>query len=52
VKSIELTDEEIQALADLMNAGVKHIGLACVKNAAHLLTKLEGAKPVEQTPEE
>ena len=47
MKTVELTDEEIQALADIMNAGVKFLGLQSVKNAAALLTKLEAAKDVE-----
>ena len=47
MKTVELSDEELQALANLMDAGVKHLGLQSVKNAAALLTKLEAAKDVE-----
>jgi hypothetical protein len=51
MKSIELTDAEIQALAELMDAGVRHLGLNGAKNAAALLVKLENAKPVEADTE-
>jgi len=47
MKSVELSDQEIQALVNLMDAGVKHMGISAAKNAAHLLTKLEAAKDVE-----
>ena len=40
---LELTDQELQALAGLMDAGVKALGLRAVKDAASLLTKLEEA---------
>ena len=40
---LELTFEETQALAGLLDAGVKAIGLRAVKNAASLLDKLEAA---------
>ena len=40
---LELTDHELQALAGLMDAGVKALGLRAVKDAASLLTKLEEA---------
>ena len=49
MKKILLTDEEIQALANLMDAGVRHQGLSAVKNAAALLQKLETAEPAEET---
>ena len=49
MKQLQLTEEEIQALVNLMDAGVKALGLQSVKNAAHLLTKLETAKDVEVT---
>ena len=47
MKQIQLTDQEIQAMFNLMDAGVKHMGISAAKNAAHLLTKLEAAKDVE-----
>lgn len=40
---LELTDQELQALAGLMDAGVKALGLRAVKEAASLLIKLEEA---------
>ena len=39
----ELTQDELTALAGLIDAGVKTLGLASVKQAASLLTKLEAA---------
>lgn len=41
--TIELTDTELQALAGLLDAGVKALGLRAVKDAATLLAKLEKA---------
>jgi len=52
MKRIELTNEEIQVLAGLMDAGVKSLGLNCVKNAAYLLSKLEQAQDVEPKEKE
>jgi hypothetical protein len=40
---IELTQDELSALAGLIDAGVKTLGLASVKQAASLLAKLEQA---------
>lgn len=40
---IELNQTELQALAGLLDAGVKAVGLAGVKTAASLLEKLEAA---------
>lgn len=40
---LELTSEELQALAGLLDLGVKAAGLSSVKTAATLLTKLEAA---------
>jgi hypothetical protein len=40
---IELTQTELQALAGLLDAGVKALGLRSVKDAASLLAKLEEA---------
>jgi hypothetical protein len=52
MKRIELNDAEIQALADLMDAGVRHLGLKSVHNASALLQKLEKAEEVKdaETP--
>jgi len=50
VITIEFTQEEIQALAGLLDAGVKAVGLRAVKDAATLLEKLETAtQPQEDT---
>ena len=48
--TLTLTDNELQALAGLMDAGVKALGLRAVKDAATLLAKLEEAtQPKEKT---
>lgn len=48
--TLTLTDTELQALAGLMDAGVKALGLRAVKDAATLLAKLEAAtQPKEPT---
>ena len=41
--TLTLTEQEVQTLAGLMDAGVKAIGLRAVKDAASLLEKLEAA---------
>ena len=38
--TLTLTDYELQALAGLLDAGVKALGLRAVKDAATLLAKL------------
>ena len=53
--TLTLTEQEIQALAGLLDAGVKAVGLRAVKDAATLLSKLEtAAQSVEEatTPKE
>lgn len=40
---LELTDQELRALAGILDAGVKALGLRAVKDAASLLEKLEAA---------
>lgn len=48
--TLTLTEQETQALAGLLDAGVKAVGLRAVKDAASLLTKLEEATaPKEET---
>ena len=48
--TLTLTEQEIQALAGLLDAGVKAVGLRAVKDAATLLAKLEeAAQPKETT---
>jgi hypothetical protein len=52
---IELTQNELTALAGLLDLGVKSAGLSAVKTAASLLEKLEAAvaeanaKPEQET---
>jgi hypothetical protein len=47
--TLTLTEQETQALAGLLDAGVKAVGLRAVKDAASLLTKLEtAAQSVEE----
>lgn len=41
--TLTLTEQELQALAGLLDAGVKATGLASVKTAASMLAKLEEA---------
>ena len=41
--TIDFTNEELQALAGLLDAGVKAVGLRAVKEASKLLEKLEAA---------
>ena len=51
---LELTIEEANSLAQLLDAGVKATGLQGVKSAAAILTKLEAAaaaSPPEPRPE-
>ncbi len=49
--TLELTEQEIQALAGLLDAGVKAVGLRSVKDAATLLEKLEAATQEESEDE-
>lgn len=41
--TLELTEQELQALAGLLDAGVRHTGLRAIKDAAGLLAKIERA---------
>ena len=41
--TLTLTQDELQALAGLLDAGVKAVGLGSVKSASALLMKLEAA---------
>lgn len=47
--TITLTEAELQALAGLLDAGVKSTGLASVKGAAAVLAKLEAAAEAART---
>ena len=51
ITKLELTEQEIQALAGLLDAGVKAVGLRAVKDAATLLEKLEAATQEESNDE-
>ena len=42
--TLELTDDEVKALAGLLNAAVQALGLRAVKDAAMLLEKIEAAQ--------
>jgi hypothetical protein len=52
VIKIELTQDELTALAGLMDAGIKATGLNSVKAAASILTKLEDAVKAANEPKE
>lgn len=47
MKTIEFTEEELQALIMLLDAGVKFMGIRAAATAAHLFNKL-GADTREQ----
>ena len=53
MKQLLLNDNEIQALVNLIDAGVKHTGIGMVENAAYLLGKLKQAEEVKdvETPD-
>lgn len=44
MRILELTEQEFQALAGLLDAGVRAVGLRAVKEAASILTKMESAQ--------
>jgi len=48
VRRIELTDEELQALANLLDSGIRYDGLKSVHNASVLLKKIETAKELKE----
>lgn len=50
--TLELTEAEFQALAGLIDAGVRASGLRSVKEAAVILEKLEKAAGPQTAPEE
>ena len=49
MKQLLLNDNEIQALVNLIDAGIKHTGVAMVDNAAYLLGKLKAAEEVPES---
>jgi len=50
--TLTLTDDELQALAGLLDAGVKALGLRAVKDAATLLAKLDTAAQAKENDDE
>lgn len=50
MRYIEFSDKELQALANLLNSGVKFEGLPCVHNASILLKKIETAEEIKEAP--
>ena len=49
IHRITLTDSELQTLANLIDAGVRATGLRSVKDAAVLLSRIDGAEKIEET---
>lgn len=47
--TIQLTEQELQALAGLLDAAVKSLGLRAVRDATSLLEKLEQATQNKDT---
>lgn len=43
--TLKLTEQEIKALAGLIDSGVRALGLASVKDASQLLDKIQAATP-------
>lgn len=50
MKNITLSENEINALYQLMDAGVRQLGLAAVDNAAFLKNKIESSPAPEEGP--
>jgi hypothetical protein len=48
---LKLTKQEAQAIASIMDAGVKSIGLNCVMEAATIVSKLNAAMTEERDGE-
>ena len=49
---VDFTEDELKALAGLMDIAVKASGLSTIKTAYALLVKLENAQPVEEPDED
>lgn len=47
IHKITLTETELQALVGLLDAGARATGLRSVKEAATLLSRIEGAEKIE-----
>jgi len=52
VKSVELTDDEIKALLQLIDAGVRSSGLQYAANAVHLVNKINAAEIIDDQSNE
>ena len=48
ITRITLTESELQSLVGLLDAGVRATGLRSVKEAATLLSRIEGAERIEE----
>lgn len=49
---IDLTDQEFQALAGLLDAATRAVGLRAVKDASAILLKMEAAQALTSAPAE
>lgn len=49
---IRLTDQQLQSLAGLLDAGVRGVGLRAVKDAAELMTIIENPEKERKTENE
>ncbi len=49
IHRITLTDTELQSLVGLIDSGVRATGLRSVKDAAILLSRIDGAEKIEET---
>ena len=49
IHRITLTESELQALAGLLDAGVRATGLRSAPDAARLLSRIDGAEKIEET---
>jgi hypothetical protein len=52
MRRIDLTDTDVQELANLIDLAVKAKGLAVVTSAALLLAKIQAAPIIDETPAE
>lgn len=48
IYKITLTETELQALAGLIDAGVRATGLRSAPDAARLLSRIDGAEKIEE----
>lgn len=47
---VEVNQQEIQALVQLIDAGLRHLGLSAAPNAVHFQQKLASAVPAPEKP--